>query len=164
MERDRAGRLGQRAALGDRIDRVDDPGAHDIGGLDRHQPDRAEADDGDARAGHDVGVACAEPGGGERVGHHQRLFGGDAFGDRHRVHVGGGDAEPFGLDALELRGQAVARAGVVRAVDDVAREARSARAAADRGGHHHRIADLHLSHAEPTSTTSPTASWPTQKP
>ena len=69
--------------------------------------------DRDGVAGPDVCAARAEPGGGERVGHHQRLVAPNALGDLHGVDIRGGHAEGFGLAALQLRRQPVAgrRAG-----------------------------------------------------
>ena len=139
VQRNRARCLGQRPAFRDRINRINHVRAHHEGAIDRHQPDRTQPDHRDARSGANVGIARAEPGRGQRVGHHQRLLHGDAVRHRHGVHVGGRHPHGFGLRALQLRRQAIATALPVFASVDHARQAGPALPAADRGGQHHLV-------------------------
>lgn len=57
--------------------------------IDSHQADRSPADNRYAGAWRYVCVARAKPGGGEGIGHHQSLIGGDPVGNEGGVHVGG---------------------------------------------------------------------------
>ena len=122
-------------------------GAHDEGGFCGQEADGAETDDRNRCAALDVGIARAEPGGGEGVGHHQRLVGGDAVRDFLGIEIGCWYAHAFGLTALEFGREAVAAGGIVFAPVDDAGEAGTALAAAHRGRDHHLVADLQLAHA-----------------
>src|SRR5690606_28912714 len=122
-----AARGGGPAAVRERLDGADRPGADRLGELDREQPDRAAADDGDRVADAAVGEVPGVQRDAEGLEHR-------AVGSRHalgqRVQQVGGPGDQLGHAAVE---RAVAGELDVHAEVAVPRLAHLAAAARDRG-------------------------------
>ena len=88
--------------LGHEVEPDDQLGAEVLGDAARHLADRAEADDGDAAALRDLGVADGLPRGGQHVGEEQEAVVGRAVGDLDRPVLGLRDAQQLGLAAGDL--------------------------------------------------------------
>ena len=105
IDRDRAGRLGHRQALGQPVDRDDLFRAQQDRAADRHLPDRAAAPDRDRVGRLDVALHRGLPAGRKDVAEEQQLLVGDAVRHLDVRRVGERHAQIFGLPALIAAGQ-----------------------------------------------------------